>query len=64
MFIRPAEGYLTDSFGTRGGSHFGIDIGDSVAKSGGDVGVYAAASGVVSASYYSSSYGNVVFITH
>ncbi|WP_346216582.1 peptidoglycan DD-metalloendopeptidase family protein [Caldifermentibacillus hisashii] len=60
LFIRPTGGSITSGFGGRGsGHHFGIDIGGSA----GDP-VYAAASGVVYRSYYSSSYGNVVFITH
>lgn len=59
-FIRPTSGPVTSEFGHRWGrGHFGIDIGGSS----GDA-VYAAASGVVSNSYYSSSYGNVVFVTH
>lgn len=60
LFIRPTGGSITSGFGGRGsGHHFGIDIGGSA----GDP-VYAAASGVVYRSYYSPSYGNVVFITH
>lgn len=58
-------GSVTSSFGSRWGVfHHGIDIGHPVARNGGDVPVFAAASGVVSRSYYSGSYGNVVFITH
>ena len=60
MFIRPTSGPVTSEFGPRWGSHhYGIDIGGAH----GDP-VYAAADGVVSNSYYSSSYGNVIFITH
>lgn len=59
-FIRPTSGPVTSEFGHRWGrGHYGLDIGGSS----GDA-VYAAASGVVSNSYYSSSYGNVVFVTH
>ncbi|WP_246055329.1 murein hydrolase activator EnvC family protein [Pseudalkalibacillus caeni] len=59
-FIYPAAGRVSSNFGDRSlGNHFGIDI----AKSG-TVPVHAAASGTVAKSYYSSSYGNVVFITH
>lgn len=60
MFTRPAAGYLSSGFGGRwGGNHYGIDI----AKRG-HVPIVAAASGVVTRSAYSSSYGNVVYITH
>ncbi|WP_338754126.1 M23 family metallopeptidase [Bacillus sp. FJAT-52991] len=58
-FTWPADGKLTDTFGSRGGKHYGIDI----AKSG-TVPIKASASGTVSKSYYSSSYGEVVFIKH
>lgn len=58
-FIRPTSGDISDWFGTRGGDHYGIDIARS-----GLVPVYAAASGVVSRSYSSASYGEVIFITH
>ncbi|USD82366.1 peptidoglycan DD-metalloendopeptidase family protein [Bacillus safensis] len=59
-FIKPAAGRFSSGFGGRsGGNHFGLDI---AAK--GTVPVYAAASGTVTNSSYSSSYGNVVFITH
>ena len=64
LFAWPASGYITDYFGTRGGSHFGIDIGNATARAGGDVPIFAAASGVVTRAYYSGSYGNVVFISH
>lgn len=61
MFMKPANGPITSGFGARWGKHHdGIDIG----KRGSDVPVVAAAAGKVSRSYYSSSYGNVVFITH
>ncbi len=60
-FIRPTSGVLTSGFGGRWGDlHAGIDI----SRHGPGVAVKAAASGVVSRSYYSSSYGNVVFIVH
>lgn len=62
-FMRPANGPITSGFGYRfGGSDFhpGIDIG----KRGAVVPVVAAADGYVFRSYYSSSYGNVIFITH
>lgn len=60
-FTRPTSGTLTSTFGPRWGSfHYGIDI----AKPGPGVAVNSVASGVVSRSYHSSSYGNVVFIVH
>jgi murein DD-endopeptidase MepM/ murein hydrolase activator NlpD len=40
--------------------HYGVDIANSAAG----VPIWAAADGVVIQSYYSSSYGNVVFIAH
>ena len=60
MFMKPAVGRYSSGFGSRWGTtHFGLDIANSA-----DVPIVAAASGVVSRSYYSGSYGNVVFITH
>ncbi|MFA9455576.1 peptidoglycan DD-metalloendopeptidase family protein [Halalkalibacter sp. AB-rgal2] len=58
-FIWPTVGELTDTFGTRGGSHYGIDI---AAEEG--TPVVSVADGVVSRSYYSDTYGNVIFINH
>jgi peptidoglycan hydrolase CwlO-like protein len=62
-FTRPANGYISSGFGNRsfdgGGFHDGIDIAAS-----GTVPVVAAGDGVVIRAYHSSSYGNVVFITH
>ena len=59
-FIKPSAGYYTSGYGPRWGkSHGGIDIATS-----GTVPIVASASGVVSRAYKSSSYGNVVFITH
>ncbi|MDQ0244727.1 peptidoglycan hydrolase CwlO-like protein [Bacillus fengqiuensis] len=61
MFMKPANGPITSGYGGRWGKlHAGIDIG----KRGGDVPIVAAAGGRVIRSYYSSSYGNCVFITH
>lgn len=60
MFMKPSAGYYTSGYGPRWGkSHGGVDIATS-----GTVPIVAAASGVVSRAYKSSSYGNVVFITH
>ncbi|WP_042350818.1 murein hydrolase activator EnvC family protein [Bacillus massiliigorillae] len=59
-FTRPAVGTLTSGFGGRWGAfHYGVDIANSA-----DVPILAAADGIVARSYYSSSYGNAVFITH
>ncbi|WP_439019910.1 SH3 domain-containing protein [Bacillus thuringiensis] len=59
-FIQPAVGRYTSRFEKRGGQmHHGLDIAAS-----GIVPVVAAAEGVVTRSYYSTSYGNVVFISH
>ncbi|WP_234978360.1 murein hydrolase activator EnvC family protein [Bacillus tuaregi] len=62
-FTRPAAGSITSGFGWRsfngGGFHYGVDI----AKAG-SVPIVAAADGVVSRSYSSSSYGETIMITH
>lgn len=59
-FTRPAAGVVTSQMGPRWNKqHAGIDIAAS-----GKVAIVAAADGVVSRSYFSSSYGNVVFISH
>nr|WP_083935167.1 M23 family metallopeptidase [Bacillus sp. 1NLA3E] len=54
----PTTGTITQQFIP--GVHFGIDI----ANGGSSVAVNASATGTVSRSYYSSSYGEVVFIKH
>ncbi|ETI67314.1 murein hydrolase activator EnvC family protein [Neobacillus vireti] len=60
-FTRPAPGVVTSGYGGRWGSfHWGVDI----AQSGNNVPIVAAADGVVSVAHYSSSYGNVVYISH
>lgn len=60
LFQRPASGTTTSTFGMRWGTmHYGIDI-----AAPGNVQVHAAAAGTVTRSYFSASYGNVVFITH
>ncbi|MGE7876030.1 murein hydrolase activator EnvC family protein [Peribacillus muralis] len=59
-FTRPSAGYVSSTMGERWNKqHAGIDIAAS-----GTVPVVAAADGIVSRSYFSSSYGNVVFVTH
>ncbi|WP_028400130.1 murein hydrolase activator EnvC family protein [Ectobacillus panaciterrae] len=60
IFIKPAAGTISSNFGTRGNeNHKGIDIAAS-----GPVPIVAAASGTVIRSEYSSSYGNVVYLSH
>jgi murein DD-endopeptidase MepM/ murein hydrolase activator NlpD len=66
-FMRPANGVVTSEFGIRihpisgkKDGHAGIDI----AQSGSSVPIVAAADGTVIRSYYSNSYGNVVFLSH
>ncbi|MBN8210692.1 peptidoglycan DD-metalloendopeptidase family protein [Bacillus sp. NTK071] len=60
IFSKPAAGPITSGFGSRWGRmHEGIDI-----AQGGANPVSAAAAGTVLRSYKSSSYGNVVFLTH
>ncbi|MGX2961614.1 murein hydrolase activator EnvC family protein [Peribacillus sp. JNUCC 23] len=59
-FNRPSAGYVSSGFGGRWGkSHNGIDIAAS-----GTVPVVATADGVVIRAYTSSSYGNVVMVSH
>jgi peptidoglycan hydrolase CwlO-like protein len=63
-WTRPASGSITTEFGwdTLNGKpryHYGTDI-----AAGGSVPIVAAADGYVIKSHYSSSYGNVVYITH
>lgn len=53
----PAEGTITDHFGTRNGKHKGVDIAGELHSN-----IISASDGVVSKSYYSETYGNVVFI--
>lgn len=62
-FMRPATGTFTSPYGTRWGStHHGIDIGKNGRS--GDVPIVAAEAGTVITSTYSSSYGNMVMISH
>ncbi|WP_147533826.1 M23 family metallopeptidase [Bacillus marasmi] len=58
-WIWPSSGVITDLFGTRRGVHKGIDIASDFGSP-----IYAVDEGIVSKSYYSKSYGNVVFIKH
>jgi LysM repeat protein len=58
-WIWPADGKVTDLYGTRHGHHKGIDIASDLR-----VPIHTVDDGVVSKSYYSGSYGHVVFIKH
>lgn len=59
-FIKPSLGVLTNQFQNRSNpKHFGVDF-----ALGGNVSVKAAASGTVTRSYISQSYGEVIFILH
>ncbi|PAE22027.1 hypothetical protein CHH80_02625 [Bacillus sp. 7504-2] len=55
----PADGIVTDTYGTRSGHHKGIDIAGGLGTP-----IYVVDEGTVSRSYYSSSYGHVVFVKH
>ncbi|MBP3039694.1 peptidoglycan DD-metalloendopeptidase family protein [Bacillaceae bacterium Marseille-Q3522] len=55
----PSNGMITDTFATRSGNHKGIDIAGEAGSP-----VFAVDKGVVTKSYYSYSYGNVIFIKH
>lgn len=58
-WIWPADGVISDTFGTRQGKHKGIDIAGKINSP-----VFAVDDGTVEKSYYSDSYGNVIFIQH
>ncbi|MBT2642098.1 peptidoglycan DD-metalloendopeptidase family protein [Bacillus sp. ISL-41] len=58
-WIWPADGVVTDLYGTRHGHHKGIDIAGEFKTP-----IHSVDKGVVTKSYYSGSYGHVVFIKH
>lgn len=58
-WIQPLNGVITDTFGTRNGNHKGIDIAAPEGKE-----IVTVSSGIVTKSYYSDSYGHVVFVGH
>ncbi|MGG3467890.1 peptidoglycan DD-metalloendopeptidase family protein [Neobacillus pocheonensis] len=59
-WTQPAVGRFTSGFGGRGSEfHYGVDVANHTS-----VPIVAAADGVVIRSYYSSSYGNCIFISH
>lgn len=55
----PADGVITDTYGTRNGKHKGIDIAGGLGTP-----IHVVDEGIVTRSYYSSSYGHVVFVKH
>lgn len=58
-WIWPAEGVVTDLYGSRNGNHKGIDIAAELGE-----GIFSVDKGMVTKSYYSTSYGHVIFIKH
>ncbi|EKN69643.1 peptidase M23 [Neobacillus bataviensis LMG 21833] len=58
-WIWPADGVISDKYGTRQGTHKGIDIAGKL-----DTPVMTVDGGTVVKSYYSNTYGHVVFIKH
>ncbi|WP_077247537.1 peptidoglycan DD-metalloendopeptidase family protein [Bacillus sp. FJAT-27225] len=58
-WVLPTDGIITDVFGTRGGTHKGIDIAGELG-----VPVIAVNDGTVTKSYLSVSYGNVILVKH
>lgn len=58
-WIWPSDGVISDTYGTRHGKHKGIDIAGRL-----DSPVLAVDDGVVDKSYFSNTYGNVVFVKH
>ncbi|WP_102263446.1 M23 family metallopeptidase [Mesobacillus jeotgali] len=58
-WVWPAEGVVTDLYGTRHGHHKGIDIAGKFKTP-----IHSVDKGIVTKSYYSGSYGHVVFIKH
>jgi murein DD-endopeptidase MepM/ murein hydrolase activator NlpD len=58
-WIWPTDGVISDTYGTRHGTHKGIDIAGNL-----NAPIVAVENGVVAKSYFSNSYGNVIFIKH
>lgn len=58
-WIWPADGLVSDLYGTRHGHHKGIDIAADLRDP-----IHTVDDGIVTKSYYSGSYGHVVFIKH
>jgi LysM repeat protein len=58
-WIWPTDGIISDTYGTRFGQHKGIDIAGSL-----NTPIIAVDDGMVTKSYYSDTYGHVIFIKH
>jgi LysM repeat protein len=58
-WIWPTDGIISDTYGTRFGHHKGIDIAGNI-----NTPIIAVDDGKVTKSYYSDTYGHVVFIKH
>lgn len=58
-WIWPVDGVISDTYGTRNGKHRGVDVASDLHTP-----VYAVSGGIVTKSYYSKSYGHVIFIKH
>lgn len=58
-WIWPSDGVVTDTFGTRHGHHKGMDIAGEA-----NTPIHTVDDGIVMKSYYSQTYGNVVFVKH
>jgi LysM repeat protein len=58
-WIQPVNGRITDTFGTRNGKHKGIDIAAPKGEK-----IVSVSDGKVTKSYYSNTYGHVVFVEH
>jgi len=58
-WIWPTDGVITDTYGSRNGTHKGIDIGADFGTP-----IHVVDQGVVTKSFYSVSYGHVIFVKH
>lgn len=58
-WIWPTDGIITDTYGTRNGDHYGLDIAGGLGTP-----IHTVEDGIVTKSYFSSSYGHVIFIKH
>jgi LysM repeat protein len=58
-WVWPVAGEITDYYGTRAGKHKGIDIAAPIGED-----TYSVDEGIVKKSYYSYTYGHVVFVSH
>lgn len=58
-WVQPVNGEITDTFGTRNGKHKGIDIAAPEGEK-----IVSVSDGKVTKSYYSDTYGHVVFVGH